>query len=131
MSPLSTPQGAKIEDPQEGGETQVPSTLPQEPPTQKPESQSQSVEQGFGPHPPMVAVVLQTELVGQPVWLHGSAWHPCASPPLAPTAQVNPVGQAYPALQSTGTQPELSAPGVPGEQVVPAAQVKPVALQER
>ena len=64
----------------------MPSTLAQEPPTQNPASQSQSVEQGFGEHPPTVAVVLQTKLVGQPVWLHGSASQPCASVPAAPAA---------------------------------------------
>jgi hypothetical protein len=38
----------------------------------------------------------------------------------------------YPALQSTGTHPKPSAPFVPGEQVVPAAQgPTPGALHER
>jgi len=89
----------------DGGITQVPSTLAQDPPTQNPESQSQSVEHGFGAHPPTVAVVLQTKLVGQPVWLHGSAWQPCGSVPDVPAAHRNPAGQGYPALQSTGAQP--------------------------
>jgi len=70
----------------DGGITQVPSTLAQAPPTQNPESQSQSVEHGFGAHPPTVAVVLQTKLVGQPVWLHGSAWQPCGAVPDVPAA---------------------------------------------
>jgi hypothetical protein len=35
--------------------------------TQNPVSQSQSVAHGFGAHPPMVAVVVQTKLAGQPV----------------------------------------------------------------
>lgn len=108
----------------------MPSVLTQISSTQNPRSQSQSVEQGFGMQPPMVAVGVQTKFAGQPVWLHGNAWHPCSSTQLAPTAQTKPVGHVYPALQSTGTQSYLSAPGVPGEQVVPAAQVKPPVLHE-
>jgi len=64
----------------------VPSTLEQEPPTQNPESQSQSVEHGFALHPPTVAVVVQTKLAGQPVWLQGSAWQPCGLVAVLPTA---------------------------------------------
>jgi hypothetical protein len=89
----------------DGGITQVPSALEQDPPTQNPESQSQSVEQCFGAHPPTVAVVEQVKLAGQPVWLQGSAWQPCASAPVPPTAHWNPLGQVYPALQGCGAQP--------------------------
>jgi len=110
----------------------VPTTSEQDPLTQNPESQSQSLEHRFSVHPPIVAVTWQTKLAGQPVWLHGSATQPCPSAAAAPTWQTNPVGHVYPALQSTGTQPKPSAPFVPGEQVVPAGQgATPGALHER
>jgi len=83
----------------------VPATLEQKPPTQKPASQSQSVAHGFGMHLSMLTLVLHAKLAGQPVWLHGSGWQPCASAAADPTAQVDPAGQVYPASQSTGTQP--------------------------
>jgi hypothetical protein len=83
----------------------VPSTLAQNPPTQNPESQSQSVEQVFVLHPPTVAVAVHSKLAGQPVWLQGSAWQPWASAPVPPTAHSVPVGQVYPASQGCGAQP--------------------------
>jgi hypothetical protein len=45
----------------------VPSTPEQDPSTQNPESQSQSLEHRFAVQPPIVAVVWQTKSVGQPV----------------------------------------------------------------
>lgn len=110
----------------------MPSTLEQELPTQNPPaSQSQSVRQNFGVQPPVpVTVVWQTSLAGQPVWLHGSAWQPCASDGPAPTAHTNPLAQVYPALQSCGAQPLFPAPFVPGEQTVPAGQVIPAVAHE-
>jgi hypothetical protein len=53
---------------------------------QYPQSQSPSAEHVFAVHPPLVAVVLQTKLVGQPVWLHGKSAQPCASAPVLPAA---------------------------------------------
>jgi len=110
----------------------VPRTLEQNPSTQNPESQPQSLEHGFGVHPPIVNVVWQTKLAGQPVWLHGSFTQPCRSAAAAPTSHSDSVGHVYPALQSTGAQPWPSAPFVPGEQIVPAAHGStPGALHER
>src|SRR5262249_24686193 len=106
--------------------SQVPSTLEQDLPKQNPQSQSLSLAHAFTVHPPCAAVVSQTELSGQPVWLHGSAWQPWVSVNPAPTAHANPVGQVYPASQSTGTQPWMSAPAAPGaEQAVPSGQTNP------
>ena len=73
----------------------------------------------------MVAVVAQTELMGQPVWLHGWGWQPCASVPALPAAHWSPVAQVYPALQSCGAQPLASAPVALAEQSVPVGQVYP------
>jgi hypothetical protein len=106
--------------------SQAPSTLEQDPSTQKPQSQSPSVEHLFTAHPPYPAVVSQTEFSGQPVWLHGSAWQPWASDPATPIAHTNPVGHVYPASHRTATQPWMSAPAAPGEaQAVPVGQMNP------
>jgi hypothetical protein len=71
---------------QDGGITQTLSRPAQDPPTQNPQSQSPSLEHFLTLHPPVVAVVVQTELIGQPVWLHGWSSQPCGSVPALPAA---------------------------------------------
>ena len=70
----------------DGATTQTLSRLAQDPATQNPQSQSPSLEHFFMVHPPLVAVVWQTKLIGQPVWLQGCGSQPCASAPAAPAA---------------------------------------------
>ncbi len=72
---------------------------------QNAESQSQSVAHDFGAHPPIVAVAVQTKLAGQPVWLQGNFTQPFPSAAADPISHAVPLGQVYPALQGTGTQP--------------------------
>lgn len=55
-------------------------------PTQYPQSQSPSLVHFFTLHPPLPAVLSQTELIGQPVWLHGKSSQPCGSVPALPAA---------------------------------------------
>jgi hypothetical protein len=99
--------------------------------TQNAESQSQSLAHGFGSHPPIVAVVVQTKLAGQPVWLQGNFTQPCPSAATDPIWHADPLGQVYPALQGISTQPYSSAPVVPGEQTASAAQPYPGVAHER
>jgi hypothetical protein len=71
----------------ERGITQAPKRLAQACSTQNPQaSQSLSVAHFLAVHPPMVAVVRQTKLIGQPVWLHGFSAQPWTSAPRTPTA---------------------------------------------
>lgn len=89
---------------QDGGITQAFSRLAQREPMQTPQSQSPSVTHGLAVHPPTVAVVWQTKLTGQPVWLHGKRAQPFASEAPGVDEQKVPVGHAKPSLQGNASQ---------------------------
>ena len=72
---------------------------------QNAESQSQSVKHDFAAHHSVVPDAMQTKLAGQPTWLQGNFTQPCPSAAADPIWHADLLGQEYPALQGTGTQP--------------------------